>query len=143
MGELVELDRAECLRLISCNSFGRLAVNVGGSAPAIRPVNYVYDQRSQSIVFRSDYGSKLFGLATSGRAAFEIDSVDPVTHTGWSVIVVGVAEEIRSPFELRRLERVGVEPWTAGPKSHWLRIRTQLVTGRRILAGSGSATADQ
>jgi uncharacterized protein len=143
MAELLQLDRAECLRLLACHNFGRLAVNVGGSAPAIRPLNYVYDERSQSIVFRSDYGSKVFGLATTGKAAFEIDGVDPARRTGWSVIVVGVAEEVRNHFELRRLERAGLDSWTPGAKQHWLRIRTQLITGRRLVASQQSMAADQ
>jgi nitroimidazol reductase NimA-like FMN-containing flavoprotein (pyridoxamine 5'-phosphate oxidase superfamily) len=143
VGELVVLDREECLALLARNQIGRLSVNVGGGAPAIRPVNYVFDERSQSIIFRSDHGSKLFGLATSGRAAFEVDGIDPVRQTGWSVIVVGVAQEIRDRFELRRLERAGLEPWASGPKSHWLRIRTQLVSGRRIVGDTQRVAADQ
>lgn len=143
VGELVELDRQECLELLARNRIGRLSVNVGGGAPAIRPVNYVFDERSQSIVFRSDRGSKLFGMVTSGRAAFEVDSIDPARQIGWSVIVVGTAEEIRDRFELRRLERAGLELWTSGPKSHWLRIRTQVVTGRRIRADAQASAADQ
>lgn len=126
------MNRAECLRLLASNTFGRLSVNIGRGAPAIRPVNYVFDERSQSIVFQSDPGSKLFGLVTSGRAAFEIDGVDETTQTGWSVIAAGRAEEITNPFERRRLERLAAAPWAPGPKSHWLRIRINLVTGRRI-----------
>jgi nitroimidazol reductase NimA-like FMN-containing flavoprotein (pyridoxamine 5'-phosphate oxidase superfamily) len=139
----VELSREECLDLLAVGGVGRLAVNVGGSAPAIRPINYLFDERSQSIVFRSDYGSKLFGLITSRKAAFEVDAIHSATRSGWSVIVIGVAEEIRDPFELRRLARAGLEPWAAGPKAHWLRIRTQLVTGRRIEAEAPRAAADQ
>jgi hypothetical protein len=59
------------------------------------------------------------------------------------VIVTGVAEEIHDRFELRRLDRAGLESWAAGPKAHWLRIRTQMVTGRRIMADQRSAPADQ
>ena len=143
MAEVLELDRSECLRLLACHSFGRLAVNVGGSAPAIRPLNYMFDERSQSIVFCSDYGSKVFGLAIARKAAFEIDGVDPTRRTGWSVIVVGVAEEILNPPELRRLQRAGVDSWTPGPKRHWLRIRTQMVTGRRVVAAAQTVAADQ
>jgi nitroimidazol reductase NimA-like FMN-containing flavoprotein (pyridoxamine 5'-phosphate oxidase superfamily) len=48
--QLVELDRDECLRLLAATSLGRLAVNVQGWAPVIRPVNYFFDQSSQSLV---------------------------------------------------------------------------------------------
>ena len=143
MGELLELSREECLQLLATGNFGRLAVNVGGAAPAIRPINYIWDERSQSIIFRSGYGSKLFGFVTSRKAAFEIDGVEPATRTGWSVIVTGAAEEIRDGFELRRLERAGLESWAPGGKPHWLRLRTRMVTGRRITADQLRAAADQ
>lgn len=135
MAEMQRLTRSDCFQLLAGNRFGRLAVNIGGTAPAIRPVNYVLDERSQSIVFRTDYGSKLFGLLTSGKAAFEIDGVDHASQTGWSVIVVGVTEEIVNPLEVRRLEHGGLEPWAPGPKPCWMRIRAQTVSGRRIVVG--------
>jgi nitroimidazol reductase NimA-like FMN-containing flavoprotein (pyridoxamine 5'-phosphate oxidase superfamily) len=56
---MVELDRGECLRLISMERFGRLAVNMTGWAPLIRPVNYVYDDYSRSIIIRTADGAKL------------------------------------------------------------------------------------
>jgi nitroimidazol reductase NimA-like FMN-containing flavoprotein (pyridoxamine 5'-phosphate oxidase superfamily) len=132
MGELVQLERAECLRLLAENNFGRLAVNVRDQAPAIRPLNYVFDQPSQSIVFRTANGSKLQGLLRSAQAAFEIDGVDADQRTGWSVVVVGVTEEILNPIELRRLENVELEAWASGPRPHWIRIRARSVSGRRI-----------
>jgi Pyridoxamine 5'-phosphate oxidase len=58
---------------------------VGEGAPTIRPTNYLFDEPSQLIVFRTAYGSKLQGLLTSAKAAFEIDGIDPEQHTGWSV----------------------------------------------------------
>jgi hypothetical protein len=46
---MLELSREECLRLLASHSFGRLAVNMGEGAPLIRPVNYVFDEPSQSV----------------------------------------------------------------------------------------------
>ena len=132
MSELRELEREECLELLRRSTFGRLAVDAGAGAPAIRPVNYVFDEDSQSIVFRTAYGSKLQAMLRGRRAAFEIDGVDPVQRTGWSVVVVGAAEQITVESELRRLEGAGVEPWASGPKPHWMRIRATQVSGRRI-----------
>ncbi len=131
--QLVELDRDQCLRLLAEANLGRLAVNAPGWPPVIRPVNYVFDESSQSVVFRSAQGSKFSALVQSGEAAFEIDGIEPVGHTGWSVIVVGVAEEITNAAEVQRLEHLGLRPWAPGDKPHWLRIRTTVVSGRRIL----------
>src|SRR2546422_721051 len=79
---LVEVGREECLRLLAATEMGRLAVGMAGSAPAIRPVNYVFDESSQSVIFRSARGSKFTALLLAGEAAFEIDGVEPGGPTG-------------------------------------------------------------
>jgi hypothetical protein len=48
------------------------------------------------------------------------------------VIVVGIAEEIVNAAEVRRIEGLGLQPWSPGRKGHWIRIRTNTVSGRRI-----------
>ena len=129
---LLELDRAECLRLLAATSVGRVAVNVPDWPPVVRPVNYVFDEPSQSVLFRSARGSKLHALLHSARAAFEIDGTEPDSRAAWSVIVVGVTEEVTRPLEIARLEHLGLKPWAPGPKPHWIRIRAGTVSGRRI-----------
>jgi len=131
MSEIVELDRDECLELLASHRFGRLAVAM--DAPVIRPVNYVFDERSQSVVFRTADGSKFHALLRSANAAFEIDGIDEASRTGWSVIISGVTEEITNPSDVRRLDRSGLETWTPDDKSHWMRIRAWTVSGRRIV----------
>jgi nitroimidazol reductase NimA-like FMN-containing flavoprotein (pyridoxamine 5'-phosphate oxidase superfamily) len=131
--EMLELPRPECLRLLAATSFGRIAVN-GSSAPVIRPVNYdVFDMPSQSVIFRSALGSKLHALLKSAQAAFEIDGTDQTGRTGWSVIILGVTEEVTNPSEVRCLEGIGVDPLAPGSKAHWVRIRANTVSGRRIV----------
>lgn len=131
--EVRELTREECLELLARNSFGRLAVNDGYGAPIIRPVNYVFDASSQAVVFRTAAGSKFHALLGTVRAAFEIDGVDTRRRTGWSVIIRGVSEEIKSRAEIERLGQLGVEPWAPGEKPHWMHIRARTVSGRRIV----------
>src|SRR5437764_10832142 len=121
--EIVELDRPECLRLLSGTGFGRLAINGQGGTPIVRPVNYRFDERSQSVVFRTARGSKFHALVLSAKAAFEIDGTDPSARVGWSVIIVGVIEQITDLAEMRRLERHGLEPWAAGDKPPWVLSR--------------------
>ena len=102
----------------------------------IRPVNYVFDESSQSVVFRTARGSKLHSLLRAAKAAFEIDGTDEDARCGWSVIVVGVTEEVTNPAETRRLAASGLEPWGPGVKAHWVRIRANTVSGRRIVVGA-------
>ena len=135
--EMLELSREECLRLLACHHFGRLAVNMG-DGPVIRPVNYLFDERSQSVVFRTAPGSKFHALLHSANAAFEIDGIDESSRTGWSVIIRGVTDEVTNPSEVWRLDRLGLEPWAPGPKRHWMHIRAWTVAGRRIVLGDES-----
>jgi uncharacterized protein len=135
--EMLKLARPECLRLLAEGVVGRIAVNAPHwPQPVIRPVNYVFDEPSQSVLIRSGFGSKLYALIRSVRAAFEIDGTDPVGRVGWSVIIHGVTEEITNPAELRRIEGLGFEPWAPGHKGHWIRIRANTVSGRRIVAAA-------
>ena len=106
---------------------------MGDGAPLIRPVNYVFDDRSQSVVFRTGRGSKFHALLRSANAAFEIDGIDERSRTGWSVVMRGVTDEVVGPTEIRRLDRLGLEPWAPGAKPHWMYIRAWTVSGRRIV----------
>ena len=112
-------------------ALGRIGLSV--SPATIRPVNYAFDDQTQSVVFRSALGSKLREGLSSGTAAFEIDGTDPVDQTGWSVIIVGEAEEVTDPAEIERLEDFELEPWAPGVKTHWVRIRATSASGRRIV----------
>lgn len=131
---MLELTRTECLELLGAHEFGRVAVSGARGVPVIRPVNYVFDSASQSVVFRTASGSKFHALAQAAHAAFEIDGIDASSRTGWSVIVVGVTEEVADSSELRRLGNLALDTWAPGEKSHWIRIRAWTVSGRRIVA---------
>jgi nitroimidazol reductase NimA-like FMN-containing flavoprotein (pyridoxamine 5'-phosphate oxidase superfamily) len=131
---LLEVSREDCYRLLKANSFGRLAVAGSGDVPLIRPVNYVFDEPSQSIAFRTAAGSKFHSLVRATRAAFETDCVDAATRTGWSVVIVGVTEEVTRPLEVQRLEALDLDTWPPVETSHWIRIRAWTVTGRRVSA---------
>jgi uncharacterized protein len=132
-----ELTRAECLNLLATGSIGRVAVTIGArSRPMIRPVNYVFDTVSQSVVFRSTPGSKLYALLHSTTACFEADDIDVAARTGWSVIIEGVTEPVRDATELRRLGHLALHSWVAGPESQLIRIRARTVSGRRVSAAT-------
>jgi nitroimidazol reductase NimA-like FMN-containing flavoprotein (pyridoxamine 5'-phosphate oxidase superfamily) len=137
--QLHELSGEACYRLLAATDIGRVAVNLPGSdAPLIRPVNYVFHERA--VAFRSARGSKFTFLTLANRASFEIDGIDVSDHTGWSVIVVGLAEEVTNAAEIANLERSDLRPWTPGDKPHWIRIRPEVISGRRIGRSSSSVT---
>lgn len=130
--EMLTLDREECLALLAANNFGRIAVRTGDGTPAVRPVNYSFDEPSQSVVFHTGRGSKFQALVHEAHAAFEIDSIDPDGDTGWSVIVSGVVEEVTNRAEVQRLSERVVRSWAPANKPFWMRLRAFTVSGRRI-----------
>ena len=134
--EMLELTREECLRLLAEHRFGRLAVNLGAGPPLVRPVNYVFDERLQSVVFRTAAGSKFYALLAEAQAVFELDGIDEGERTGWSVLMQGITEEITQGSEIRRLNELGLDTWAPGYKSHWIHIRAWTVSGRRIVVSS-------
>lgn len=128
---LEELTRAECTALLRSSRVGRV-VYTDHVLPACTPVNYALD--GQTIVFRTTPGSRL-ALATDHNViAFEVDDIDEVTETGWSVVVTGQATPITAISELLRSEQLGLTPWAAGRREHWVRLTPGLVSGRFIVA---------
>jgi nitroimidazol reductase NimA-like FMN-containing flavoprotein (pyridoxamine 5'-phosphate oxidase superfamily) len=123
------IERDECLALLGSHSMGRLGMVVGAQ-PLIFPLYYMLD--GTTVVFRSDRGLKVHS-AIGHRVAFEVDSPGDEREPGWSVLVVGTAELVESQASLRRLEQIATGAWNPGPKDHWVCIRSDAVTGRRIV----------
>ncbi|WP_234382865.1 pyridoxamine 5'-phosphate oxidase family protein [Streptomyces sp. XY332] len=128
-----QLDRSEALRLLGTVPLGRI-VFTHQALPAIRPMRHVVD--GQDVLVRLDEGASHASLvATPGEPgivlAYEADAIDPDTHLGWSVVVIGYAELVENRDEAERLE-VLLDPWSNQPMADVLRIRAELVTGFRL-----------
>ena len=123
------LSPAQCLDLLGGASVGRVAVTVA-ALPAIFPVNYglLEDQ----IVFLTGEGTKLRAALERAVVAFQVDHIDEDTASGWSVMVVGVAEEITDAAAFAAASRLDLRPFAAGNRSHFVRIRPEFISGRRI-----------
>jgi nitroimidazol reductase NimA-like FMN-containing flavoprotein (pyridoxamine 5'-phosphate oxidase superfamily) len=122
---LEHLSREECLVLLAGRGVGRFAVAVPDASPFVVPVNYVLD--GEIVVFRSGPGSKLRALRGSP-VSFQLDEIDPVHRTGWSVLMRGRAYEA-THWEVGHLD---LTAWTPDEKSHWVRLVPDAITGRRI-----------
>jgi len=127
------LDRARCLELLATAHVGRIALSMG-ALPVVLPVNFA--MLGEDILIRTATGSKLNAAATNSVVAFEADRVDAVYHSGWSVLAQGVASEITDPVELEQAAEVPLAPWS-GSDGHYLRVTTQLLSGRRLDPGGG------
>lgn len=130
-GHVQPLTRDECLVLLGTARVGRLGVTIR-ALPAIVPVNYAMDD--DRIVIRSVPGSKLDAATAESVVAFEVDDHDPDGAWGWSVLVQGIAEEVTDPDEIAALRANGLRAWAYpdGEAHRWLRIETEVVTGRRF-----------
>ncbi|MGO9082087.1 MAG: pyridoxamine 5'-phosphate oxidase family protein [Streptosporangiaceae bacterium] len=126
--EILPLD--DCLRLLASVPVGRVGFHSDGEV-VILPVNHVVD--GQDVVFRTVRGSKLSAAEGQHLVAFEADAYDPLTRSGWSVVINGRAEMVYSDAEIERFDHLGLHPW-AGTVDHpfYIRIRPASVTGRQI-----------
>ena len=127
--ELEVLGRQQCLALLETVQVGRL-VFTEDALPAVQPVNFRL--RGDDVVIRVAGGTKLAAAARNFVVAFQADELDPDLRTGWSVTVVGHAQRITDVDELVEVSGTFIQPWVDGRRDHFIRIRTERVTGRRL-----------
>ena len=118
-----------CWELLSTTPVGRLGVVIDGQ-PEIFPVNFVTD--GQTIVFRTEVGSKLAALDATPAVCFETDQLDVEAKAGWSVLVKGRAKAVRTPQGVKELSALPLHFWATGDKPNFIRIEPTAVSGRRI-----------
>ena len=129
---LVALSRRECLSLLRTEQVGR-AVFTDRAMPQILPVTYAL--LGDDVVLATTSSSRLAQASHGGVLAFEVDRHDPVTRTGWSVVVTGLAVQVVEPVEQARVLSV-LDPWAPGHHDLLLRLPSTVVSGRRIEADS-------
>jgi hypothetical protein len=130
--QALELTEAECWTLLGAASLGRV-VFTHRAMPAIRPVNHLVDNRK--IIVRSHMGAAIVSRATADNGSvvcYEVDDLDPVRHTGWSVIATGIARLVREHDAIARYEML-LEPWIAGQMDHVISIEPEFVSGIRLV----------
>jgi nitroimidazol reductase NimA-like FMN-containing flavoprotein (pyridoxamine 5'-phosphate oxidase superfamily) len=129
------LSRDECLRLLGTATLGRVAVSTA-ALPTILPVNFRLD--GQQVLIRTGRGTGLDAATHNAVVAFEVDDVEPVWQTGWSVVVTGVARELTQPGELADAGPHPLVRWAPGDDHRLVAISTDVVSGRRILPRRGN-----
>lgn len=129
--ELETLSAEECISLAATMPIGRI-VFTDRALPAVQPVNFLIDDGS--VIIRTTEGSKLAAATRNAIVAFEIDEFDRRSQAGWSVTLVGRAQSIRDPAESARLARLPLQTWAPGRRDHFIRIRPDHITGRRLPA---------
>ncbi len=122
---------SECRQLLKDHHFGRLAfVDAVGVLPVIIPVNYLLDE--DTVVFRTDAGSKLAAAVRGAPVAFEVDGVDQDRQVGWSVVVRGRAEEVTESIKIAEFRQTPLVAWHPTSNPRYVRVRPSQAIGRRV-----------
>jgi nitroimidazol reductase NimA-like FMN-containing flavoprotein (pyridoxamine 5'-phosphate oxidase superfamily) len=128
--QALELTRDECWRLLREASLGRVVFTMN-ALPAIRPVSHLID--GETIIIRSRLGTAITGHASGDGAVvcYEADAIDPVEHTGWSVIATGIARLIHDPGLADRY-RHALEPLAGQVADDVIAIAPEMLMGARL-----------
>lgn len=126
--KVIDLGRAESLRLLAAKKVGRLAFVKDGT-PTVMPMNFTL--AGDRIVFRTlAHGSG--ARAVDQPVAFEVDDIDDFLEAGWSVVVTGTAE-LLTEEQLDELRGNAPEPWAEGPRTLFIAIPLEQVSGRQLV----------
>lgn len=131
---VLDLEEEDAMRLLASTGFGRV-VFTKDALPAIRPVNHVVEHGM--VIIRTRLNAQVTGVVRPGTrtdvvVAYEADDIDPVTRTGWSVVVTGLARVVTDPAVVARYERL-LDPWVNTVMDTVLAIEPSLVTGIRLV----------
>jgi nitroimidazol reductase NimA-like FMN-containing flavoprotein (pyridoxamine 5'-phosphate oxidase superfamily) len=132
------LNRTECARLltIKAGGVGRLGLVVDGQ-PAVIPLNY--SLVDGDVVIQIGPGTVLTTIREARPiVAFEVDDVPAEPGSSWwSVMVQGFAEEVTDTGRLARLRQSSPFPAVPEPGESLVRIRADVLSGRRFTAREG------
>lgn len=128
------LSREDCIDRLTHRSIGRVAVT-SRALPAIVPVNYCVS--GSSVVFRTEPGGMLARACNNTVVAFEVDDIADDGRSGWSVLVVGVAELLEGSAALRAME-TGLVSAAGDDLEQFVSITLAQVSGRVVGPGAGA-----
>jgi hypothetical protein len=123
------LSEGEALALLATASVGRLVYS-DRALPFVVPVAFTLD--ATDIVIRTGRRSDLATHA-GNVVAFEADDIASA-RSGWTVVVTGRIERVDADAEIARLGDLELPTWVPAASDHYLRLRPELISGRRIPA---------
>jgi nitroimidazol reductase NimA-like FMN-containing flavoprotein (pyridoxamine 5'-phosphate oxidase superfamily) len=125
------LDEGECLRLLRTATVGRLGFTVR-ALPTIVPV--AFTMVDEAVIIPAHRSSPMVTAARGAVVAFEVDSYDAATETGWSVTVVGPSRVLGHPDgDADWLGTSMPSRWT-GPDRSYIWVQVGIVHGWRTCA---------
>jgi len=127
-GVLEDIPGDECVAHLEGARLGRVAF-VRSTGPVVIPVNYVWSEGR--IIFRTSPAISWVWVLRHGSAAFEVEDIDEVTHSGWTVLVQGRVAHLE-PKDVTSRAVQDLRPWAAGERSLHVAITPTSITGRRL-----------
>ena len=128
---LEPLNRYDCWQLVTDaagpDGIARIVWS-GPDGPAIVPMNFTV--ADGFLWFQTTPGSRVARECCDQRVLVEVDQVDPASHTGWSVVVTGVATCLPPAADPGILGSLLV--WPHGPRELLLKVEPDELTGRRL-----------
>jgi nitroimidazol reductase NimA-like FMN-containing flavoprotein (pyridoxamine 5'-phosphate oxidase superfamily) len=134
------LDEDACFALLGTVPIGRVVYS-DRALPVIVPVNYTLV--GADVVIRTGRRSRLATHASGNVVAFEVDEIDPATRSGWSVVLTGRFQLVDRQSEIDRLEALGLVSWAPSAHDSYLRLRPDIISGRRIPVADTAPEAAQ
>jgi uncharacterized protein len=128
--ELEVLSEEEAFALLATVSVGRLVYS-DRALPSLVPVTFGLD--GADIVIRTGRRSSPATRASGNVVAFEVDDIG-TGRSGWTVLVTGRIELVVDAFDVARLGALQLPTWTPAASDRYLRLRPELIAGRRIPA---------
>ncbi len=116
----------DSLRLLESVPIGRIAFT-DHALPVVQPVPFLLDDGS--VVIRTGDGSKLAAVARNSVVAFQADHLDPGSHRGWAVMVVGRTAHVIDPDEITRLDAKVPRSWFSSDQDRLIRISAEMIDG--------------
>src|SRR5688572_28849187 len=130
---LERLSAEDCRRLLPTAPMGRLAVPTP-NFPTLDPVSFAVVEGELVVAVRA--GSAGDAVPPGSVVAFEADVLDRKARKGWSVICKGPVEELDP--DVADIVRPLLAPWPAAPTDRLLLVRSERISGQRIVNESPS-----
>ncbi|MEA2686791.1 MAG: uncharacterized protein QOE93_1986, partial [Actinomycetota bacterium] len=98
--------------------------------PTLEPVSFAVVEGELVVAARP--GSAGDAVAEGTLVIFEADVLDHEARQGWSVVVKGRVEDLDA--DVAELVRPALTPWRAGPRDRLMVVRSDWITGQRIVS---------
>ncbi|MFW3168596.1 pyridoxamine 5'-phosphate oxidase family protein [Geodermatophilus sp. CPCC 206100] len=123
-----ELDDPSCRALVRTARLGRVSYT-RDALPAIQPVTFCV--HGDQVVIPARPHSPLVSGTRGAVVAFQVDSIDADTCTGWTVTVVGPSRSVTDPAEVTVLDALHWPVSYRRPDACYISIAMALLTGWR------------